>query len=543
MSKEASSPVADSSTAHETIKDNKESARMPGGSIELLYCEKCGGLILGGVKNAQPAPNGAGHYCKKCAAASGKPGNDTAPVLPAASAGETKEVPKRRPSSVSMPAAKRESAGNARSKVLEAQSRSKRQASPGKPEDADSSKIMIGAGVGVAVLVLLGVMLLGGSSKSGDATKTASAAKTESNSAKEHERHPTPPASESTPAKIIMPAAPRNEPPAEPKAQDPAPSPALAPTQPKDTQAAEKTAEPPAQPAAKSNEEKTSAPETDKKAETAAKDQAAIEDKKKKDEEEDLAKQPAKPETKAPNNPFSVGDGGAEDPTKVLPGQKTPAQPATPPPPPAAKPKPAFERGKQCALFPADRESKTVDHQSPAMAQGQKSGINETKYDGWSFMGQKLDCWNVKGGILSLNNQCALTLDGFPSKEFDLKMEVELGARSAIAVMLGSANEGISLMAVVPNAVLPGVWDQTKTQNNVQMDNKAAKPTGVKDNWIPIRITVAQGMVEVFAGNKSVYKERMVNATKFPQFGFLMLGINNNATPTAKVRNATLFAP
>ncbi|MBI3828740.1 MAG: hypothetical protein HY291_04445 [Planctomycetes bacterium] len=540
MSKEASSPVADSSTAHETIKDQKESARMPGGSIELLYCEKCGGLILGGIKNALPAPNGAGHYCKKCGAAAGKPGNDTAPVLPAASPGETKEVAKRRPSSVSMPAAKRESAANARSKVLEPQNRSKRQAASGKSDEQDSSKLLIGAGVGVAVLVLLGVMLLGGSSKSGEASKTASAAKTET-AVKEPERRPTVPASESTPAKIILPATPRNDAPVEAKAE-----PAPAHEQPKaqeeagklQKEAGEKAPETPATPSAKANEEKT--PEPDKKADT-AKDQGAIEDKKKKDEEEDISKQPAKTETKAPANPFSVGEGGAEDPTKVLPGQK-PAQPATPPAA-QAKPKPAFERGKQCALFPADRESKTVDHQSPAMAQGQKSGINETKYDGWSFMGQKLDAWNVKGGILSFNNQCALTLDGFPSKDFDLKMEVELGGKSALAVMLGSANEGISLMAILPNAVLPGVWDQTKTQNNVQMDNKAAKPTGVKENWIPIRITVVQGMVEVFAGNKSVYKEKVSNPTKFPQFGFLVLGVSNNPTPTAKIRNATLFAP
>ncbi|MBI3829909.1 MAG: hypothetical protein HY291_10350 [Planctomycetes bacterium] len=210
------------------------------------------------------------------------------------------------------------------------------------------------------------------------------------------------------------------------------------------------------------------------------------------------------------------------------------------PPKPLEKPKPAFEKGKAATLFPADRDSKTVDHQSPAMQQGQKSGINETKYAGWSYMGQKLDGWSVKGGVLDIDGQCALTLDGYPFKDFDLKIEIELTGASGLGIMLGSGKDGISLLGVLPNAVLPGTWDQTKQGNNVNFDNKAAKPLPKGGGWISLRINVAQGWVEVSADQKSIFKDRLANPVQFSQFGFLSLGVSGNKDPKIKVKNATI---
>lgn len=220
-------------------------------------------------------------------------------------------------------------------------------------------------------------------------------------------------------------------------------------------------------------------------------------------------------------------------------------KPATPPPANIQpkveeKPKPKFEKGKAFTLFPANADSKTVDHQSPAMQQGQKSGINETKYDGWSYMGMKLDGWNVHGGTMSINGQCALTLDGFPYKDFRADLEVEVNGASGLGLMLGSAKEGVQLLAITPTHVLPGVWDQTKQGNNVNFDNKLGKPHGAKGGWISLQITITQGWVDVSYNQKSVYKERMQNTPQFPQFGFLMLGLNGNKDPQAKVRKATL---
>lgn len=237
------------------------------------------------------------------------------------------------------------------------------------------------------------------------------------------------------------------------------------------------------------------------------------------DDEEDLPKQPEKK---------------TQEPAKPAPKETPQAQK------PVEKPKPAFEKGKATPLFPADRSSKTVDHQSPAMQQGQKSGIPETKYEGWSYMGRKLDGWTVKGGELNVDCQCALTLDGFPFKDFKAELEVDLGASSGLGIMLGTAKEGVQMLAVTSTHVLPGVWDQTKQDKSVTFENKSAKPLGVKGGWIPLTITVAQGWVDVAVNQKSVYKERMLNPSQFPQFGFLTLGLNGNKDPKAKVRKASL---
>ncbi|MCW8128740.1 MAG: hypothetical protein KIS92_00010 [Planctomycetota bacterium] len=238
------------------------------------------------------------------------------------------------------------------------------------------------------------------------------------------------------------------------------------------------------------------------------------------DEEEDI---PLKPEKK---------------PEPARPAGQPPAQNNAPKA--EEKPKPKFEKGKAFTLFPAGVDSKTVDHQSPAMQQGQKSGINETKFDGWSYMGMKLDGWSVKNGVMNIDGQCGLTLDGFPFKDYRADLEVEVAGLSGLALMLGSAKEGVQLLAITPTHLLPGVFDQTKQGSNVQFDNKAGKPHGSKGGWIPLQITVAQGWVDVSVNQKSVYKERMQNVPQFSQFGFLMLGLNGNKDPKAKVRKATL---
>lgn len=554
MPNETTSSVADSSTEHQTVQDQGEAPRKPAGSVELLYCEKCGGLILGGAKNAQPAPNGNGFYCKKCLAAAPAPvppapavtKSDTAPSLPVA---ETKEVPKRRPSAAITSVVKRDS-GNSRSKIMDLPSRSKRQnaqGKDGKDGGTDNTKLIAGGAAAAAVVLVLGVLMLGGGSKKETETaKSGTSTRSESPAPEPARAEPVRrgPSTLETPApKVVLPA--RSEPYGRPTEPDPIEAarkleqaerktePAVETPQARPEPQAEKAptqAEPakPADPKQVENAARASNPAPSKGAE----------------EEEDLGKTKDAPKdpAKAPGNPFSVGEGG-EDPTKVLPGQK-PAQPpaaatATVP----AKPKPLIVKGKASPIFPSDRDSKTVDHQSPAMQQGQKSGIPETKYDGWTFMGRKLDAWNVKSGMLTCDGQMALTLDGFPGKDFEFKFDVELVGGSGLGVMAGSAKEGILLLAVVPTHVLPGVWDQTKTGNNVMMDNKAAKPHGCKDAWISVRMLVQAGNADITVAGKPVFKGPLTHAVQFPQFGFLVLGMNNNPNPKLKIRNATVLVP
>ncbi|MCW8132179.1 MAG: hypothetical protein KIS92_17665 [Planctomycetota bacterium] len=509
---------------------------MPGGSIELLYCEKCGGLILGGAKNAVPA--GDFFYCKKCSAAA--PKGETVPVLTPASR-ETKEIPKRRLSSASMQPARRESgAANNRSKVLEPQSRSKRQTGViPTHKEAGNAKMVYGSVAAGAVLLILGVSMLGGSSKPETHTAATKIDNSVREPAKPAERREIEKPKEAE--KAVLPMA-RSE---------PAPAPAPVQTQkaePAPQQAVETESEKvPAEPApaeAKQRDPATMEERPAPKAPTATgsnpQTEAAREEapsgKKPDAAEEDLGK-PATP-ARAPSNPFSVAEGG-EDPTKVMPGQK-PAQPA---PPAAAKPKPAYEKGKQSPLFPADRDSRTVDHQSPAMTQGQKSGIPESKYDGWSWMGSKLDGWNVKSGVLSMNTQGVLTLDGYPSKQFELSFEADLGAGGALAIHAGSSKNGINLIMFVPNGVMTGVWDQTKTKDNVKGNSKEGKPFNFANGFVPVKVQVAQGNVEVFSGGKSIFKGPLPNAPEFGQFGIMCLGVNGSTSPSLKLRNVTLFTP
>lgn len=534
MANEASTPVADSSTAHEIIK---QEPRMPGGSIELLYCEKCGGLILGGAKNAVPA--GDFFYCKKCSAAA--PKAETATVLTPATR-ETKEIPKRRLSSTSLQPARRESgAATNRSKVLEPQSRSKRQTGViPTHKQGNNTKVVFGSVAAGAVLLILGVSMLSGSSKPETHTASTKIDNAVREPAKPVERKEIEKAKE--PERAVLPIA-RSEPapvqtPAPVQKAEPAPTPQQTAEAPADKAPdavpAEAKQRDPAtmeeRPAPKAPTATGSNPQTE-----AAREEAPS-GKKPDAAEEDLGK-PATP-ARAPSNPFSVAEGG-EDPTKVLPGQK-PVQPAAPV---VAKPKPAYEKGKQSPLFPADRDSRTVDHQSPAMTQGQKSGIPETKYDGWSWMGPKLDSWNVKSGVLSIASQGVLTLDGYPSKQFELSFEADLGAGGALAIHAGSSKNGINLIMFVPNGVMTGVWDQTKTKDNVKGNSKDGKPFNFANGFVPVKVQVAQGNVEVFSGGKSIFKGPLPNAPEFGQFGIMCLGVNGSTTPSLKLRNVTLFTP
>jgi len=510
MPNETTSSVADSSTEHQTIQDQGDAPRKPAGSVELLYCEKCGGLILGGAKNAQPAPNGNGFYCKKCLAAAPAAAvpavtkGDTAPSLPVA---ETKEVPRRRPSTAITSVVKRDSSGsgggNSRSKIMDLPTRLKRQGAQGKDgkDGPDNTKLIAGGAAAAAVVLVLGVLMLGGGSKKETETAKNSATRSDNPAPEPARAEPVrrgPSTVEPPAPKIVLPA--RSEPLGRPTEPDPIEAA-------RKLEEAERKSDPPAEkpqarPEPQTEKEPTqpepAKPADPKQVEDAAKAANPVVSKGAA-EEEDLAKTKDAPKdpAKAPSNPFSVAEGGGEDPTKVLPGQK-PAQPpaaaATP-----AKPKPLIVKGKSSPIFPADRDSKTVDHQSPAMQQGQKSGIPETKYDGWTFMGRKLDAWNVKSGVLTCDGQLALTLDGFPAKDFEFKFEVELVGGTGLGVMVGSAKEGILLLAVVPTHILPGVWDQTKTSNNVMMDNKAAKPHA----WSGDRQAVSKRMKEYWAARRS----------------------------------------
>jgi hypothetical protein len=90
---------------------------------------------------------------------------------------------------------------------------------------------------------------------------------------------------------------------------------------------------------------------------------------------------------------------------------------------------------------------------------------------------------------------------------------------------------------------LPGVWDQGKTENNVSGDNKAGKPHGVKDPWIPIQIVVHADSVDFVAGAKPAINFKLSKPSTMAQLGFMLMGVNKNNNPTCKIRKVILNAP
>lgn len=266
------------------------------------------------------------------------------------------------------------------------------------------------------------------------------------------------------------------------------------------------------------------------------------------DPTKDLAKRDRKQEVEEEEEPADQAPTAApekkpEDPKKVV----NPFDPEAKKPPPQPKPqkvfKPVFVRGKNCNLFPPDRDSTVGEHVSPAADVGQKkSGIKETKYPGWSWQSQNRTGFNVKKGVLTLKSQGILVLDAFNATEFNLSFEVKLAKNSAVGIQLGSAQKGIPLMFLVPHGVVPGVFDPSKKKGQIKTDDKKGKRVPLAA-WTPVRIAARATSVEVYVRNKSVFKGPPMLQVTGPLFGFLNLGLNKNKNPSAQLRKVQVFAP
>ena len=216
---------------------------------------------------------------------------------------------------------------------------------------------------------------------------------------------------------------------------------------------------------------------------------------------------------------------------------------AKPPEPAPAKVKPAFERGRPFDLFPPDRESVLADYISPAADNHNKpSGLKMTKYDGWTWMSNKMTGFSIKSGVLSMEGG-SFSLDGFPAKEFVLNCEVDLSANSALGIQFGATNEFINLLAVYPTHIATGTWEAAKAADNIKINGKEAKPHGIKAAWIPVQLIVRAGLVEMLCNSKSIFKGPPPGANQFSRLGFMALGQNGNANPNVKLRKVIVTAP
>jgi hypothetical protein len=216
-------------------------------------------------------------------------------------------------------------------------------------------------------------------------------------------------------------------------------------------------------------------------------------------------------------------------------------KPPAPPKPPKVI-KPVYVRGKNCDLFPRDRDSTVGEHVSPAADVGQKaSSVKETKYPGWTWQARNRTGFDVKQGILTMKSQGSLLLDAFDAIEYNLSFDVKLGRNSVVGIQMGSAKGGIPIMLLLPNGVVPGIFDPSKKKGQV----KAAKKGGRAplNGWASVRVAVRRASVEVFVGNRRVLKGRPALRATGPLFGFLCLGTQNNRNPRAQLRKVQVFAP
>ena len=208
--------------------------------------------------------------------------------------------------------------------------------------------------------------------------------------------------------------------------------------------------------------------------------------------------------------------------------------------PAKARPKPAFVRGKPSDLF-ADVTSRVDEVPDPR--NNGKSKMKIDKLDGWNLSSNDAQGFNVKDGILSITKQAALQLDGFPSIEYKLSFEVELGNNTALALLTG-ANVAISnLLIVTDTHAMPGTWDSSAKDKNIAGDNKLAKPHGAKGGWISVQVSVHPNSIDCVFENKPPVHIALPKTATFPQMGFMTLGVKNNANPSLKIRKATLIAP
>ena len=207
----------------------------------------------------------------------------------------------------------------------------------------------------------------------------------------------------------------------------------------------------------------------------------------------------------------------------------------------AAKPRPAFVRGKACDLFPADLSSHSDEIVDPRNA---SKTAKIDRFDGWIYTCPELVGMNVKDGVLSLTKQGLMQLDRFPCTEYKLSFEVQLGANSALAVQTG-ANVAVSnLLIITESHFMPGTWDVALAANNVRGDDKLAKPHGTaKGAWIPVQLLVHPDSVDCAIGSKPAVKLPLPRNASLAQLGFMSMGLNNNATPSFKIRKASLYAP
>ncbi len=210
---------------------------------------------------------------------------------------------------------------------------------------------------------------------------------------------------------------------------------------------------------------------------------------------------------------------------------------------PKPAPKPAWEKGKYFDLFPKDRESVIGEHVSPAQDAGQHSGLKETQYHGWSWASRSLTGYAVKDGILSLKQPGSLTLDPFSVKEFDVSFEVKLARNSSLGFQYGTAKGLINLLVITSQGVLSGTWAPSVPKNNIKTFRKDSKPFTVRAKWMPLRVMVRKSLVEVFVGNKSLIKLNPPGETISPRFGFLLLGQNQNKSPSLQMRKVIVYAP
>ena len=237
-------------------------------------------------------------------------------------------------------------------------------------------------------------------------------------------------------------------------------------------------------------------------------------------------------------NAFDAKPGIVDADPKTNPGMMgKPAELAAPAKP---KPRPAFVRGKPSDLF-ADVTSRVEEVPDPR--NGGKSKMKVDKLDGWILNSNDAQGFDVKDGVLSITKQAGLQLDCFPSMEYKLSFEVELGGNSALALVTG-ANVAISnLLIITDTHAMPGTWDTSAKDKNIAGDNKLAKPHGNKGGWISVQVSVHPNSIDCVFDNKPSVHFALPKTATFPQLGFMTLGVKSNAKPTLKIRKATLIAP
>jgi hypothetical protein len=242
-----------------------------------------------------------------------------------------------------------------------------------------------------------------------------------------------------------------------------------------------------------------------------------------------------------PDDPFNRDQSLARKvaPPAVAKGGNEPA--AGKPAMALAKPRAAFVRGKSCDLFPADLSSHTDEIADPRNA-GKTAKID--RFDGWIFTCPELVGMSVKDGVLNMTKQGMLQLDRFPCTEYKLSFEVQLGGNSALAVVTDASVAVSNLLIITDTHFMPGTWDTAQTANNVKGEDKLAKPHGgAKDGWITVQLGVHTDSIDCQLGSKPAVKLAMPKNGSLAQLGFMSMGLKGNATPSFKVRKATLYAP